>query len=401
MAERCLPSGTITCDPAQLTKDTAAHWPDVPFDRNCAAGEQCKDRTSPTFWTRKRLAKVTTQIRSGNAYQDVDSWTLNHSFPASGDGLSPALWLKGIRHAGHVGGTVQLPEVTFAGVQLDNRVDGDEGRAPLIKWRVQSVYSEAGAELRVNYAPEECTPANLPAPDRNPMRCFPQRWAPENEQEVLDWFHKHVVAQTVEIDRTARSPWLVTDYEYAGGAAWRYAENILTRPEQRTWSDWRGFGKVRVRQGDGQDGRRTLTEHVYYRGMHGDRLAAGGTKSVQVIDSEGGARDDLDQYAGFERETVVHDGDGGRILTATAHEPWSRQTASSTFEGVTKAAHLVRAGATTVRTLTADGSWRRTSEERAYDEHGLVTQVDDHGDLADPGDDTCTATPAPGTPPPG
>ncbi|MER7425553.1 RHS repeat-associated core domain-containing protein [Nonomuraea rubra] len=390
VAERCLPSGTITCDPAQLTKDTAAHWPDVPFDRNCAAGEQCKDRTSPTFWTRKRLAKVTTQIRSGNAYQDVDSWTLNHSFPASGDGLSPALWLKGIRHAGHVGGTVQLPEVTFAGVQLDNRVDGDEGRAPLIKWRVQSVYSEAGAELRVNYAPEECTPANLPAPDRNPMRCFPQRWAPENEQEVLDWFHKHVVAQTVEIDRTARSPWLVTDYEYAGGAAWRYAENILTRPEQRTWSDWRGFGKVRVRQGDGQDGRRTLTEHVYYRGMHGDRLAAGGTKSVQVIDSEGGARDDLDQYAGFERETVVHDGDGGRILTATAHEPWSRQTASSTFEGVTKAAHLVRAGATTVRTLTADGSWRRTSEERAYDEHGLVTQVDDHGDLADPGDDTCT-----------
>ncbi|MBF8186167.1 type IV secretion protein Rhs [Nonomuraea sp. K274] len=390
VAERCVPGGAVTCAADQLKKETAASWPDVPFDRNCAAGESCTDRTSPTFWTRKRLAKVTTRVLSGSAYQDVDSWTLAHSFPATGDGLGPALWLTGIEHAGHVGGTVTLPEVTFAGVQLDNRVDADEGRAPLIKWRVQSVYSEAGAELRVTYAPEQCTPSNLPAPDRNTMRCFPQRWVPQDEMEVVDWFHKHVVAQTAEIDRTARSPWLVTDYEYAGGAAWRYAENILTKPEERTWSDWRGFGRVRVRQGDGQDTRRTLTEHVYFRGMDGDRLAAGGQKSAQVEDSEGGTRADHDQFAGFERETVIHDGDGGKILSATLQEPWSRQTATSTFEGVTKAAHAVQAKATTVRTLKADGAWRRTSEERAYDEHGIVTQVDDRGDVADPADDKCT-----------
>ncbi|MFC4009048.1 RHS repeat domain-containing protein [Nonomuraea purpurea] len=389
-AERCLPGGAITCEPGQLTKENASHWPDVPFDRNCAAGEVCKDRTSPTFWTRKRLAKVTTRVLSGGAYKDVDSWTLTHSFPTTGDGLSPALWLASIQHAGHVGGTVTLPKVTFAGVQLDNRVDGDEGRAPLIKWRVQSVYTEAGAELRVTYAPQECTPSNLPAPDRNTMRCYPQRWVPQDEMEVLDWFHKHVVARTVEIDRTARSPWLVTDYEYAGGAAWRYSENILTKPAERTWSEWRGFGKVRVRQGDGQDTKRTLTEHVYFRGMDGDRLADGGRKDVHVADSEGVTREDHDQLAGMDRETVVRDGDGGKILSATVEEPWWRQTATFAFEGVTKTAYLIETKATSTRALLHDGTWRRTSEERVYDEHGIVTQIHDLGDVAVPGDDVCT-----------
>ncbi|MFC6679452.1 RHS repeat domain-containing protein [Nonomuraea ferruginea] len=390
VAERCLPSGSITCEPAQLTKDTASHWPDVPFDRNCDAGESCKDRTSPTFWTRKRLAKVTTQVRSGSAYRDVDSWTLTHSFPATGDGLSPALWLASIQHAGHVGGTVTLPKVTFAGVQLRNRVDADEGRAPLYKWRIQSINSEAGAETRVNYAPEECAPGNLPAADRNTKRCYPQRWTPQDEMEVLDWFHKHVVAQTVEIDRTARSPWLVTDYEYLDGAAWRYAEHILIKPKERTWSDWRGFSRVRVRQGDGQDGPRTMTEHRYYRGMDDDRLADGSRKDVRVTDSEGKAREDHDQLSGADLETIVHDGDGGKVLSATAEEHWWRKTAEFTFEGVTKTAHIVQSAKMTARDLKEDGTWQRTAEERTYDEHGILTQVSDLGDVTDPADDVCT-----------
>ncbi|MFI7453533.1 RHS repeat-associated core domain-containing protein [Nonomuraea sp. NPDC049714] len=390
VAERCVPSGSITCEPGQLTKDTANHWPDVPFDRKCDAGETCKDRLSPTFWTRKRLAKVTTEVRSGTGYQDVDSWTLTHSFPATGDGLSPALWLNSVQHTGHVRGTVTLPKVTFAGVQLKNRVDTDEGRAPLYKWRVQSINTEAGAEIRVNYAPEECTPGNPPAADSNTKRCFPQRWAPQDEMQVLDWFHKYVVAQTVEIDRTARSPWMVTDFEYLDGAAWRYAEHILIKPKERTWSDWRGYARVRVRQGDGQDGPRTMVEHRYYRGMHGDRLDSGSRKDVKVTDSEGKARDDHDQLAGADLETIVYDGDGGKMLSATVEEPWWRKTAEFTFEGVTKTAHLVQSAKMTTRDLKEDGTWRRTAEERAYDEHGMITQVGDLGDVADPADDICT-----------
>ncbi|MFI6501026.1 RHS repeat-associated core domain-containing protein [Nonomuraea typhae] len=396
-AERCVPGGAVTCAPEQFKKENAAHWPDVPYDQVCNAGESCTNRLAPTFWTRKRLAKVTTQILdpaktrcAGQQYCAVDSWTLTHSFPATGDGLSPSLWLARIQQSGHVGGTLTLPPITFTGVQLPNRVDANEGRAPLVKWRVQAVNNENGGELRVNYAPADCAPGALPAADRNTLRCFPQRWAPANETEVTDWFHKYVVAQTVQVDRVAGSPNVVTDYEYLDGAAWRYAENILIKPEHRTWSDWRGFGRVRVREGDGQDGRRTLKEFRFFRGMHGDRLADGSKRSVQVVDTEGGKLDDLDQFAGFEREEILHDGDGGAIITATAETPWSLKSAESTRSGVTKQAYVVQPKSMVTRTALAGGAWRRTGEERAYDGRGLLTQIDEKGDLATSGDDQCT-----------
>ncbi|MEU0567861.1 RHS repeat-associated core domain-containing protein [Nonomuraea sp. NPDC005983] len=397
VAERCVPGGTVTCAPDQLKKETASYWPDVPFDQVCGSGEKCTDRLAPTFFTRKRLAKVTTQVLntdtakcSGQPYCAVDSWTLTQSFPASGDGLSPALWLASLQQSGHVGGTITLPKITFTGVQLPNRVDSNEGRPPLVKWRVQTVNNETGGELRVNYAPADCKPGDVPAADRNTRLCFPQRWAPPNEAEVTDWFHKYVVKQTVEVDRVAGSPWVVTDYEYLDGAAWHYADNILVKPEHRTWADWRGFGRVRVRQGDGQDSKRTLTEFRYFRGMDGDRLADGSKRSAQVVDSEGGKLDDLDQLAGVEREEILYDGDGGAILAATTEEPWSLKTAESTQNGVTKTAYIVEDKSTVTRTALEGGKWRRTGETRSYDEHGLVTQVDEQGDLATAEDDECT-----------
>ncbi|WP_336204276.1 RHS repeat domain-containing protein [Nonomuraea sp. LPB2021202275-12-8] len=397
VAERCVPSGAITCAADQLKKETASHWPDVPFDQICNSGEKCTNRLSPTFFSRKRLAKVTTQILntdtakcSGQPYCAVDSWTLGHSFPATGDGLSPSLWLASLQQSGHVGGTLTLPKITFAGTQLPNRVDSDEGRAPLVKWRVQSVHNETGGELRVNYAPADCKPGDVPAADRNARLCFPQRWAPENEGEVTDWFHKYLVKQTVEIDRVAASPSVITDYEYLDGAAWHYADNILVKPEHRTWSDWRGFGRVRIREGDGQDTKRTLTEFRYFRGMNGDRLADGSKRSAQVEDSEGRKLDDHDQFAGFEREEILYNGDGGAIAAATTEEPWSLKTAESTQGGVTKTAHIVEPKSMVTRTALDGGKWRRTGEERGYDEYGLLSQIDDKGDLTTADDDQCT-----------
>ncbi|MDF2707123.1 MAG: Rhs family protein-like protein [Nonomuraea muscovyensis] len=397
VAERCVPGGTVTCAPDQLKKETASHWPDVPFDQICNSGVSCTNRLSPTFFTRKRLAKVTTQIVntdpakcSGQAYCAVDSWTLSHSFPATGDGLSPSLWLQSIQQTGHVGGTMSLPKVTFTGVQLPNRVDANEGRAPLVKWRVQSVGNGSGGEVRVNYAPADCQPGSVPAADRNERLCFPQRWAPENEGEVTDWFHKYVVKQTVEMDRVGGAPPVVTDYEYLDGAAWHYADNILVKPEHRTWSDWRGFGRVRVREGDGQDGKRELTEFRFFRGMHGDRLADGSKRSVQVADSEGAKLDDHDHLAGFEREEILYNGDGGAIVTATSEVPWSRKTAEATQGGVTKAAYIVEPKSMATRTALEGGTWQRTGEERDYDEYGALTQVEEKGDLSTTDDDQCT-----------
>ncbi|MCA2176372.1 type IV secretion protein Rhs [Nonomuraea glycinis] len=397
LAERCLPSGEVTCAADQLKKDTAKHWPDVPFDQICDAGVKCTDRLAPTFFTRKRLAKVTTQIVntdpakcSGQPYCPVDSWTLAHQFPATGDGLSPALWLASLQQSGHVGATITLPKVTFMGLQLPNRVDAKEGRPPLVKWRVQAVHNETGGELRVNYAPADCKPGDLPAADQNTRRCFPQRWAPPDEGEVTDWFHKYVVKQTVEIDRVAASAPVVTDYEYLDGAAWRYAENVLVKPAHRTWSDWRGFGRVRVREGDGQDTKRTLTEFRFFRGMNGDRLANGSKRTAKVQDSEGNELTDHDQFAGFEREEILYNGDGGAIVAATTEEPWALKTAESTQDGITKIAHIVQAKTMRTRTAMDGGAWRRTGEERDHDEHGFVTQVHDQGDLTVDDDDQCT-----------
>ncbi|MGW0811514.1 RHS repeat domain-containing protein, partial [Nonomuraea sp. NPDC002799] len=390
-AERCLPSGTITCAADQLKKETASSWPDVPFDQICDSGVKCTDRLAPTFFTRKRLAKVTTQIlNAAGAYSAVDSWTLTHQFPASGDGMSPALWLASVQQSGHVGGTLTLPKTTFIGVQLANRVDANEGRAPLVKWRVQAVNNESGGELRVNYAATDCKPGDVPTADKNSRRCFPQRWSPPNEAEVVDWFHKYVVTQTIEVDRVAGSPNVVTDYEYLGGAAWHYADTNLVKAEHRTWADFRGFGRVRVRQGDGQDTKRTLTEFRYFRGMHGDKLADGTKRTAQVEDTEGVKLDDLDQLAGFEREEILYDGDGGALLTSTTEEPWSLKTAEGTQGGVTKAAHVVEPKSMVTRSALPGGTWRRTGEERSYDAKGLLTQVDEKGDLATAADDECT-----------
>ncbi|WP_326636620.1 type IV secretion protein Rhs [Nonomuraea fuscirosea] len=390
-AERCLPSGTVTCAPGELKKETASHWPDVPFDQICDSGVKCTDRLAPTFFTRKRLTKVTTQVlNAAGQYYPVDSWALTHQFPATGDGLSPALWLASIQQTGHVGGTITLPKTTFKGVQLPNRVDATEGRAPLVKWRVQSVDNGTGGELRVNYKAADCQAGALPAADKNTKLCFPQRWSPPNEAEVTDWFHKYVVAQTVEVDRVAASPNVVTSYEYLDGAAWRYADNILVKPAHRTWSDFRGFGRVRVRSGDGQDTKRTLTEFRYFRGMHGDKQADGSKRNVQVVDSEGVKLDDLDQYSGFEREEMLYDGDGGSLLKATVEAPWSVKTAESTQDGVTKAAYVVEAESMVTRTALPGGKWRRTGEARTYDAKGLLTTVEEKGDLAGTDDDRCT-----------
>jgi hypothetical protein len=63
-AERCFPSGVIACDPGQLTKDTATSWPDVPADRICAENVKCLN-ASPTFFTRKRYTKISSQVTDG------------------------------------------------------------------------------------------------------------------------------------------------------------------------------------------------------------------------------------------------------------------------------------------------------------------------------------------------
>ncbi|WP_157840783.1 hypothetical protein, partial [Streptomyces leeuwenhoekii] len=152
-AERCIPSTAFDCAESKRTAANAKYWPDVPLDQECAAGAKCTDKYSPTFWTTKRLTKITTQVLSGTALNTVDSWTLEQSYPATGDGTSPALWLDSITRTGHrAGATAAMPKVTFSGTQMDNRVDGVEGLPPFSRYRIHAIDTETGGRIAVSYS---------------------------------------------------------------------------------------------------------------------------------------------------------------------------------------------------------------------------------------------------------
>ncbi|MEV0385453.1 RHS repeat-associated core domain-containing protein [Nonomuraea sp. NPDC050643] len=384
-ADRCL-SGCSARD--------AAHWPDTPWDQECKASPCYVG--SPTFWTAKRLAKVTTRVRTGTAYRDVESWTLTHSFPDPGDGTRAGLWLDRI---GHSGGGASVPDVGFVGTQLPNRVDATEGHPAMNWWRVAHIDTETGGSVDVTYSPQNCVRGSrMPsAPESNGLRCYPARWTPQGATApILDYFHKYVVTTVTETDlalpSNGRSPRSITSYEYVGAPAWHYTDDDgLIEDRYKTWSVWRGYSRVRVTKGD--PGEQTRTETLYFRGMHGDRLPSG-TRTVSVQASEGAAVADLDAYAGMPREELTHNGPGGAVTEAVIKDPWqSAPTATRTIDGSTVHARFTGVQAENARAALDGGrGWRRTGTRTSFDALGMAVKEEDLGDLASDGDERCTLT---------
>ncbi|MFE1443607.1 polymorphic toxin-type HINT domain-containing protein [Streptomyces sp. NPDC058739] len=383
VAERCIPvSGGESC--TSLTSTNKAAWPDVPFDQICAASTVCTDRNAPSFFTRKRLTDVTTQVYKGTGtgvdtdYRDVNAWHMEHSFPDPGDGSAAGLWLKSIQHTGKSGSTpITLPAVTFSGVQMHNRVDktGDDV-VPYIKWRVREVKSETGSVLTVNYSNPECiADTNLPtALDKNTKRCYPVKWIPptnptggEDPQPRTDFFHKYVVTQVLESDPTGGAPLKETNYTYTGGGAWAYDDQSPISPAKyRTWGIWRGYNTVTTTIGEAS-GTRSKSTALYYRGMHGDKQADGTTRSETITDSQGAAKTDSEQFTGQLREEITYNGTTGAEVAATVVTPWSHQTSSDSHSYGTVRGHIVRTGTEVKRTRQNNGTYITTSTSSTYD----------------------------------
>ncbi|RSM40113.1 sugar-binding protein, partial [Actinoplanes sp. ATCC 53533] len=167
VGDRCL----STCG----THDEA-HWPDTPWDQECT-GSTC-DVFSPTFWSTKRLATVTTQVWGGTDYRDVERWSLTHSFPDPGDGTRAGLWLAKISHDGLVGTDVSMPDVEFTGIQLANRVDTIDHSPAMNWWRLAMVRNETGGTINITYSAPDCVAGSrIPsAAHTNALRCYPVRW---------------------------------------------------------------------------------------------------------------------------------------------------------------------------------------------------------------------------------
>ncbi|MFJ3789572.1 RHS repeat domain-containing protein [Kitasatospora sp. NPDC090091] len=375
--ERCL-TGCGTFDEAN-----AKNWKDVPFDLYCADGADCKNNASPSFWSRKRLASITTKALTGGSHKEVDSWSLVQSFPPSGDGLSTPMWLSSVTRTGKSNGSLALPAVTFAGEQLANRVDktGD-GLAPFIRLRLSEITTETGGTIGIYYSQPGCTATSLPAADgTNTSRCYPVKFR-EGNLVKTDWFNSYVVEKVVEGDNLVESPDKVTEYSYLDGAAWSVNEDEFTKADERTYSVGRGYGRVQTRTGAGFDAR-TLTESRFFRGIEG----------AAVADSAGAVVTDRREFAGQLREKAVYNGDGGPLLSATSYTPWrSDETATRTRDGL-PALTARHTGVAEERTrTTVTGGERRTSLARTFDAYGMVATVGEQGDEAVSGDERCSTT---------
>lgn len=401
--ERCLAAAT-DCEPGDLTNATATRWPDVPWDRNCTTGTKCEGQNSPTFWTRKRLSSVTTQIRSGSDYSDVDHWKLTHVFTDNGDG-SKSLWLQNIDHEGRVGTATSMPDIELLGKQYPNRVDvaGDNIQA-MNRFRLVGVQNESGGQLSVNYAAADCSASALPKEGESTKRCYPVKWNPPGlDAPITDWFHKYVVSSVTQTDLVGGSPDMTTSYDYIGDAGWRKSRaDGITESKYLTWGDWRGYGKVRVRASEGgvvaADNSRT--EHTFFRGLDGDETSSGGKRTETLEDSAGNTYTDADHLSGFELETTTYNGSfsGDAIVSKNISTPWTKLTGSREQDWGTTESRYLRPKDTTSYTAlegyTAQSpKWRVTKSTNTYDaETGRATKVDDFGVDGDATDNRCTLT---------
>ncbi|MFV2018370.1 polymorphic toxin-type HINT domain-containing protein [Micromonospora sp. LOL_023] len=384
VADRCL----ANC----ATRD-ALRWPDTPWDQECTSSTSCAVY-SPTFWTTKRLASITTQTRSGSGYSNVDRWTLTHSFPDPGDTTHAALWLTKISHQGLVGGAVTMPDITFTGLSMDNRVDGIDDIEAMAWFRIVRIDTETGGAIAVTYSERDCAAGGAkPAVHNNTKRCYPVRWTPPGQSApITDWFHKYVVDELREVDDVAGNPQVLYRYSYLDGGAWHHTDDDgLIKPELKTWSDWRGYGRVGVTLGDpNSDDVRAYTETRYFRGMHGDRQPSG-TRTVNVVDSKGGSWPDENWFAGMVRETITYNGVSGPEVSGEISDPWaSAATATRTLNGDTVTARYTRVGSVRSRTaLDAGRPDRVTRVNTTYDAYGMAVQVDDLGHDGVSGDERC------------
>ncbi|MEU6935658.1 polymorphic toxin-type HINT domain-containing protein [Streptomyces rubiginosohelvolus] len=402
--ERCLPQAGVTCDPDTIDAKSF-YWYDTPWDLNCKAGTSCDNgRLSPSFWTRHRLTGITSQVlNTGGTYDKVDSWKLEHRWGMADTDYQ--LLLDSIQRTGESATpTIKLPKTTFSYTQLANRLDKNgDGYAPFVKDRLNHIDDEYGSSVVANYSTATCSWSALPTPETNTTRCFPQYLGgTSSEPAELHWFNKYVTTSVTTKDRTGGAPDEVTHYQYLGDAAWHYNDDDgLTKEKEKTWSQWRGYGQVRVQTGgDGGDvPLKTQQDSYFLRGMDGDRKdKSGGSKNVDVAlgAGEGDPITDHESAAGFTYKSVTFDKPGGKVLEKSVQRPWHHETAKKVRDWGTVTANFTGASLSKQWVSLDNGAgaqWRTMSKSTKQDTiAGRVVQVEDRGDDAIATDDQCTRT---------
>ncbi|MEU5811725.1 ricin-type beta-trefoil lectin domain protein [Streptomyces sp. NPDC047718] len=346
--ERCFEEHDDKCGNDQFKSKNAGDkrgWWDTPTTLHCEMDAPHCSVSSPTFWSRMRLAKVTTRAQrteGSTQLTKVDQWALEQSFPGHRTDTHPPLWLKSIKRTGYSAGNssigVSLPAVSFLfnEANMPNRVgkSANEATPDFDRLRVERILTETGGEIDVQYsAPCPVGTGDLKQ-EGNTTRCFPVRWSAdpdlEPEKVPVEWFNKYVVESVVERDRVALRPAVTTTYKYEGDPAWAKEDDEFTKPELRTYSQWRGYASVRTTTGETANaGTPTATEKAetltrYFRGL--SRPEA----KVTIKDSTGteDLGEDKPQYQGQTAETITYTKAGGSV--ESRHLTWPRdvETAS-------------------------------------------------------------------------
>ncbi|WP_181801408.1 RHS repeat-associated core domain-containing protein [Streptomyces shenzhenensis] len=396
--ERCTAS-----DCSSLTDSTSDNWPDVPYDFICASGDDACNTDSPSFFTRKRLTSVDTFAWSAtdSKYTPVDSWALTQQFQDGQDidnTSDQTLALTSIQHTGKNGSDIKLDPVTFTYQLRPNRVDStSDNILKLSMPRIATVTSETGAITTVTLSDPECVRGSkMPSSeDDDTMSCYPQYWHINGATEAsLDWFNKYRVTAVLSTDPTGLGEGVENSYNYAD-PAWHYNFDPLVPVDERTWSQWRGYGKVTTTTGAAGT-TQSKTVSLYMQGMDGDKQSDGTTTPATRTGLDVSGLDvsditDSDQDAGFQREQVTYNGD--TPVTVTVNTPWSQQTASQQKSYASIKAYYVRTGQTSTSTyLTTSATWRTRTTSTTYDDYGMATQANDTGQTGVSGDNTCTRT---------
>ncbi|MFJ8667418.1 ricin-type beta-trefoil lectin domain protein [Streptomyces sp. NPDC093600] len=442
VAERCYTVGTVTCTEANFTsKDPGNYrpWFDTPADLRCEKGKMCWN-AGPTFWSRKRLDKITTSTQriSGNASrQAVDDYQLKQSFAELKTGPNTALWLESIQRTGYgrdgiTGEKKALNAIRFESNTEDmpNRVlkrrtaddatgkkgDSIDPRPAFSRLRVARVINEYGGETVVNYTipkwgdtADDCaTGQTLPgktdtaALKANNRLCYPAFWNPDPEVEDIDWFHKYTVESIEELPNVDGAFATRTAYQYKN-PGWKYAEAEFTKKSTRTYSQFAGFEQTTVLTGaeDPAIGsKQSKAVNRFFRGM-GDTVPVKDIHGDIIKASDGSTVYDREAFAGRIAEELTY------TNPTDADTDWLSRSVT-----IPEATLLAKRDRDDLSDLKA---WRVTEpEEVAYTKssgtntddprtlrevrtkttydptHGLPTLVESLGDTGKTGDESCT-----------
>ncbi|MGW0402095.1 polymorphic toxin-type HINT domain-containing protein [Streptomyces sp. NPDC003002] len=389
----------------------ASSYPDVPTDLMCdgtAADDGCRTITgetySPTFFATKMLWDVKTFVRDTDAapWDPAMQYQMKYGLPNPEGTVDGTLWLDYIQRKGYGDGDdITLPTININGEWRDNQLGG----GVLNFRRVTQIHGDLGSFTNVTYRhyddQDTCDINNPPTESNNAQACFKQKWTPEGATESkTGWFKKYVVAK-VSVDpgpgagaNSDGDPTMTTTYNYVGKPAWAFPNDPLTKDEDESWTQWRGYQQVEVHTGTKDNA--ASTYHWLYRGMDGDRTSKTdptAKRSVTVDDGDSGrpAVTDHAWLNGRTLESSQRDGTG-QSHKRVWHEYWTHTTAQ--YEGLPDA-RFVRESKTTTHDLTSTG-WREHVVKNEYDtaepastKYGLPMRTNDWG-LSDTDDNRCT-----------